>query len=95
MNLLDILWGIFMFIVKLIIFLFALFFIVIGLIIFFALYGIYLFINDVLYATNLLIYGLNIFVTPVANAFGASANSTKSSTQWIDDLVNSFKKPFG
>ena len=52
----------------------------------------YLFINDVLYATNLFIYGLNKIITPFANAIDEMVKGFKQATDFIDNLINGLKK---
>ena len=54
-------------------------------------YGLYLFINDVLYATNLFIYGLNKIITPFADAINEMVKGFKQATDFIDSIINGLK----
>ena len=78
--------------VKFVTFLFALGYILICSIIFFAMYGIYLFMNDVLYGINLVIYGLNVIVTPIADFFNRIPRDINSGINAIVDFFNGLIK---
>jgi hypothetical protein len=49
-------------------------------------------VNDVLYATNLFIYGLNKIITPFANAINDMIKGFKQATDFIDNLINTIKR---
>lgn len=76
-----------MFINRFIIWGFAMGMIFICSIIFLAIFGIYLLINQILYATNLTIFGLNMIVSPFAMAI-------KTLIDNINNAMNEIKKIF-
>jgi len=89
MGLLDTIAYVIGLFLKFVAFLFALGYIAISLILFFALYGMYLFMNNILLGINYVIYGLNVIVTPTANFFN---QIPKDINKGIDDIINFFEK---
>ena len=56
--------------------------------IFLAMYGIYMLLNEMLYVTNLIIFGLNMIVSPFAMAIKSMIDGINSAIKSIQDIFD-------